>query len=197
MNLKVYDEAYEKRLSEYFDRMMPEKVYDAHFHISKEYANMSEYKGDPYTQYEEFMEKYIGRKIAGGLIMAAASSKHTPAQLDDENDYILSLAKREGLDVGLLMMPSYTKEKAEKMLEAYPEIKALKPYITYTTGSNMFESDLFEYAPEWMWEIANEREMPVIIHLSYYQNMLSDDRNIRDIRYVSKKYPKAKSFGIF
>ena len=192
MTLKVYDAAYEQKLAKAFDSFMPEKIYDAHFHISKEYAERTGYTGDPYDQYIEFMEKYVGRKIAGGLIMAAPSSRHTPKMLDAENDYILSLAKREGLDVGLLMNPSYTKEKAIKMMSEHPQIKALKPYLTYSTAKDKYESDIPDFASEWMWELADEREMPIIIHLSHYQNMLSDENNIRDIRYLSKKYPKAK-----
>ena len=113
---KVYDAAYEKKLADIFDRFMPEKIYDAHFHICQEYADKTGYTGDPYDQYTEFMQRYIGRKIAGGLLMASPSSKHTPEMIDAENDYILSLARREGLDVGLLMNPSYTKEKAEGMM---------------------------------------------------------------------------------
>ena len=89
-------------------------------------------------------------------------------------------------------MPSYTAEKTEKMMSAHPEIKALKPYLTYSTAKDIYESDIFEFAPEWMWQYAHEREMPVILHLSHYQNMLYDENNVRDLRYISKKYPKAK-----
>ena len=189
---KVYDAEYEKRLAEAFDRFMPEKIYDAHFHICEEYAEKTGYVGDPYDQYTEFMQRYIGRKIAGGLIMASPSSKHTPEDLDRENDYVLNLAKREGLEVGLLMSPSYTADKAIRMIQEHPEIKALKPYLTYSPAADRYESDILDFAPDWMWEIAHERKMPLILHLSHYQNMLSDERNIRDLRYVSKKYPKAK-----
>ena len=188
----VYDAEYEKRLAEAFDRFMPEKIYDAHFHICEEYAQETGYVGDPYDQYTEFMQRYIGRKIAGGLVMAAASSKHTPEDLDRENDYILKLAKREGLDVGLLMSPTYTADKAVRMMSEHPEIKALKPYLTYSPAADRYESDILDFAPDWMWEIAHERKMPLILHLSHYQNMLSDERNIRDLRYVSKRYPGAK-----
>ena len=189
---QVYDAEYEKKLAEIFDQFMPEKRYDAHFHICKDYALKTGYTGDPYDQYTEFMQKYLCRKIAGGLVMASPSTKHTPEMLDSENEYILDLAKREKLEVGLLMMPSYTAEKTEKMMSAHPEIKALKPYLTYSTAKDIYESDIFEFAPEWMWQYAHEREMPVILHLSHYQNMLYDENNVRDLRYISKKYPKAK-----
>ena len=189
---QVFDAEYEKRLAEAFDRFMPEKIYDAHFHICQEYADMTGWKGDPYEQYTEFMQRYIGRKIAGGLIMASPSTKHTSQMLDAENDYILNLAKREGLEVGLLMNPTYTREKAEKMMGEHSQIKALKPYLTYSSAPDRYESDIMDFAPEWMWELANDREMPLILHLSHYQNMLSDKNNVRDLRYISKKYPKAK-----
>ena len=189
---KVYDAAYEKKLAEAFDKFMPEKIYDAHFHICQAYADKTGYTGDPYDQYTEFMERYIGRKIAGGLIMAGASSKHTDEMLDRENEYVLGIAKREGLEVGLLMSPAYTKEKTVKMISEHPEIKALKPYLTYSLAEDMFESDILDFAPEWMWELADERKMPIILHLSHYQNMLYDENNIRDLRYLSKKYPGAK-----
>ena len=192
MNIKIYDPEYEKKLAECFDRFMPEKIYDAHFHISRAYAESTGYEGDPYDQYSEFMERYIVRKIEGGLIMALPSSKHTPDDLDKENDYILGLAKREGLEMGLLMNPSYTKAKAEKMMSENSEIKALKPYLTYSAAKDKYESDIFDFAPEWMWELAHERNMPLILHLSHYQNMLSDPNNIRDLRYISNKYSKAK-----
>ena len=138
MTLKVYDAEYEKKLAQAFDRFLPEKIYDAHFHISKEYAERTGYTGDPYDQYAEFMEKYVGRKIAGGLVMASPSSKHTPKMLDSENEYVLSLAKDKGLEVGLLMSPAYTKEKAIKMINAYPQIKALKPYLTYSAAEDRY-----------------------------------------------------------
>jgi predicted TIM-barrel fold metal-dependent hydrolase len=34
--------------------------------------------------------------------------------------------------------------------------------------------------------------MPVIIHLSHYQDMLNDERNWGQIRYISEKYPDCK-----
>ena len=53
-------------------------------------------------------------------------------------------------------------------------------------------SDLPDFAPLWIRELANDRGLPVVIHLSHYQNMLNDDRNIAQFRFVSVTYPNAK-----
>ncbi len=192
MTQKVYDAAYEQDLFNHFDTYLPEKVYDAHFHLSRAYVKRLGFDGTPFEEYDAFMQKYIARKVCGGMVMPQPSSKHTPEQLDDENDYNLAVAREHGFAAGLIVPPYYGREKAEKMMDTHPEIKVLKPYLTYTTTADMFESDLLDFAPEWIWELANDRSFPVLIHLSHYQNMLSDEKNIEQLRYVSEKYPNAK-----
>ena len=96
MSQKVYDAAYEADLAAYFDRMLPEKVYDAHFHINRGYMTWHGLEGEPFPYYRNFMEKYIGRPIAGGLMMPQPSSKHTKETLRDNNLYNLKVAQEEG-----------------------------------------------------------------------------------------------------
>ena len=188
----VYDEKFEKWLSEYLDEKLPEKIYDAHYHINRKYAAAKGYEGRAFEQYADFMAKYVPRPLAGGLIMAQPNSKHTPEDIADENSYIIELSKKHNLDVGILVPPYYTREQTEKIIDENPTVKMLKPYLTYTTGEDALESDISEFAPEWMWELAHDRKMPIMIHLSHYQNMLWDEANIREIRYFCGKYPEAK-----
>lgn len=189
---KVYDEAYERDLCAHFDALLPEKIYDAHFHLSRAYIERIGYDGEPFKQYDEFMEKYIVRKVCGGMVMPQPSSKHTPEQVDDENAYNLKVAAEHNLAAGLIVPPYYGRAKAEQMLDTYPQIKVLKPYLTYSAADDMFEADLLDFAPTWIWELANDRKLPVLIHLSHYQNMLNDERNIEQLRFVSEAYPNAK-----
>ena len=192
MSQIVYDEAYERELLAYFDEQMPEKVYDAHFHLSHRYSDPKGYVGNEYGEYADFMAKYIPRSLAGGLLMAQPSSKHSIADVDNENARMLEIAEDHNLQVGVIVTPACGREKVESLLGTYPRIAALKPYLTYTTTEDMFESDITDFAPLWMWEIANERRLPVILHLSHYQNMLNDPKNIEQVRYLSVNYPNAK-----
>lgn len=84
MSQVVYDAEYERQLLAYFDSLLPEKIYDAHFHISRAYARRTGYEGEPFCQYRDFMEKYLGRPLGGGMMMPQPSSKHTMADVDDE-----------------------------------------------------------------------------------------------------------------
>lgn len=180
------DIKYEQNLEDYLKEVLPEKIYDAHFHLSK--------NGDVdmFEKFRKFTEKMTFRPVNGGLLMTSPSSKHTLEDLESENNYCIDLANKHGLEVGLVISPKNTREEVEKKLDENPVIRALKPYLTYTPEGDMFEADILEYAPEWMWSIANERKMPVILHLSHYQDMLNDERNWKQIRYICEKYPDAK-----
>lgn len=189
MSQIVYDAAYEQELSKYFDEKLPEKIYDAHFHLNRAYTQKCGYPGAPFEQYSEFIKKYICRPISGGMVMPQPRPREI---LADENAYNLSVAEEKGLAAGLIITPEYGREATEKKLDTYSQIKVLKPYLTYASSENLVEADLLDFAPEWMWELAHDREMPILIHLSHYQNMLNEEINWRQIRQMCGKYPKAK-----
>jgi len=192
MAQKVYDAEYEKKRNEYFDSSLPEKVFDAHFHISRNYAKRTGYNGTPYQQFCEFNEKYTLRKLSGGLVMPQPSGSHTEETLADDNEYNLNLAADKGLAAGLIIRPQCGREKTEKLLDKYPQIKVLKPYFCYSDAPNKIEADMLSFATEWMFSLANDREMPILVHLSHYKNMLSEPSNIEQINAMCRKYPKAK-----
>lgn len=185
---------YAESLKEYFDASLPARVYDAHFHLATHYKNRPTCIGEPVDEYFSFMREAIRRPIAGGLLMASPSGRHTAKTLQVENDYVVKVAEERGFKVGYIVTPSFhTPELAEAYVKAHAgTVRALKPYLCYSTAANKFESDLADYTPDWMFELANAYELPVVIHLSHYNDMLLDPNNIRDIRSASKRFPKAK-----
>ena len=185
------DERYERELFEYFGETLPERIYDAHFHLTDRYAERKGYS-DPYLQYTDFIRKTLGREVAGGMVMSSPSSRHTKETLDIDNGRNLEIARERGLAAGHIITPWNTYEEIADAIDAHPEIRALKPYLTYTTTGNRLESDISDFAPEWMFALAHERRMPIVLHLSHYGNMLGDEANIRELRYFSAKYPDAK-----
>ena len=187
-------EEYKKSLVEYFDSELPSRVYDAHFHLATHYKKRPTCIGEPIDEYLSFTASVIPRPVAGGLMMPSPSSRHTAETLAIENDYVVGVARERGFKVGYIVTPTMqTPEEANAYIDANADvIRALKPYLCYSTGEDNFESDLCEYVPDWMLEIANERELPIVIHLSHYNDMLLDPNNIRDIRSASKRFPKAK-----
>ena len=187
-------EEYKASLRAYFDASLPSRIYDAHFHLASSYKNRKTCTGEPVDEYLTFTEGAICRQISGGLLMTSPSARHTAERLADENDYALGVAKEHGFKLGYVVSPSFhTADSVDAYLKANPDtVRALKPYLTYSTAEDNFEADISQYAPEWMFEVANEHAMPIILHLSHYGDMLSDENNIRELRYFSGKYPKAR-----
>ena len=188
-----YDETFERELYDFFDTRLPDKIFDAHVHINRGFMQKNNLEGDPYEFFKSFTAKYMPRELSGAMVMPQPSEKHTRETFDDDNGYNIALAKREKHSAGLLLHPTWSKETVEETLDQNPEIKVLKPYLVYAQDvDNVEEADVNTFAAEWMWELANEREMPILLHLSHYGKLLSHPGNYEQINYFCKKYPKAK-----
>lgn len=185
-------EVYMRDLLTYFDASLPDCLYDAHAHITRSYAKRTGYLGEPFDQYLALCERAIGRRPTGGMIMTQPSSRHTSETLAEENGYNMAISRERGFAAGHIITPSDTPEAVASLLDAHPEVRVLKPYLTYTVAKDRYESDITDFAPEWMFALAAERHMPILIHLSHYGDMLYDPRNIRDIRRLSRAYPEAR-----
>ena len=67
-------EEYKASLRAYFDASLPERIYDAHFHLATFYKNRKSCNGEPVDEYLAFTEEAICRPISGGLLMTSPSS---------------------------------------------------------------------------------------------------------------------------
>ncbi len=184
------DAAYEALLASYLEERLPDRIYDGHFHIRGDrYLNEGITAGT-YAPYLDFAKQTLGaHRLHGGLMMPPPTVSEHLAQ---DNAYNIALAEREGYDAGLLVAPECEREGVEAELDAHPCIRALKPYLTYLPEDKRYAADLLEFAPEWIFELAGDRALPVIIHLSHYGNMLYERANYEQVRYVAEKYPRMK-----
>ena len=183
------DLAYEEYLAAYFNERLPDRIYDGHFHIRGDRYLEQGITHGTYEPYLAFIKETLGERLKGGLVMPPPTFLEV---LHRDNAYNLALAEKEGYEAGLLVAPSGTREEVEEMLTKHPSIRALKPYLTYLPDDRRFEADILEFAPEWIFACANDRALPVIIHLSHYGNMLSERANFEQVRYLAEKYPRMK-----
>lgn len=193
VRIPTYDYEYERELCERFHARVPEKVFDAHFHMS---ADEIPYvlPEDTFETWRQDSEFYLGKgRLKGGLMMGNPKIIKSKAELDEERLFgVEESAKHPGYVSGLLVRPLDDPSDVEEWLRKYPHIVALKPYRNYAISSGNYEADIFQYAPEWMWELAEKYGLVMMIHLSHYRDMLKDPRNGEQIRYFSKKYHNAK-----
>ncbi|MBQ6830653.1 MAG: amidohydrolase family protein [Clostridia bacterium] len=192
MDYAAYDRAYAAELHARFESRTPARVFDCHFHLSpNEMAPLPQ--SFTFDRCIKDTEAIIGKnRIKGGLLMGNPQMFETKEALDEERRYTCEVAaERDGFVTGLLVVPWDNPNEIEDWLRKYPKIVALKPYRCWSQVVDSFEADILDYAPEWMWELAEKWNLCVIIHLSHYGDMLKDPRNGEQIRYLCKKYPNS------
>jgi len=207
----IHDKPFEDAVTEYLQKHLPVKVYNAHFHITRNIDTSTKESikagikawqdgpaetSDPYEEYKSFIDSYFGSgRMESGLVLPMtgfAGLYKDPDFIADENDYNIRIARKHGLNAALLVTPRCDQKEVERILEHEPNVTALKTYWSYSETEDLYESDLLDYAPEWIWQTANVYHLPVIVHLSHTGDQLSDWRNIEQITMVSEKYPQAK-----
>lgn len=187
------DRAYEQELYARFHQRTPEKVFDAHFHVSRDEVPGVD-AAHVFDACIAATNKVLGDgRVQGGLLMGNPKMFKSQQELDEERLFTCeTVAAHPGFYAGLLATPTDTAAELDGWLERYPQIAALKPYRSYAPVPDTYEADILDYAPEWMWELADARSLAVVLHLSHYGDMLKDRRNGEQIQYLCKKYPGAK-----
>ena len=192
-NERYRDRAYEQELHARFHKRTPEKVFDAHFHVSPdEIPGVS--PEDVFDVCVAATNQVLGvGKVQGGLLLGNPKSFSSKQALDAERRFTCETVNANpGYYAGLLALPTDKPEELDGWLDKYPKIAALKPYRCYAPVPDTYEADILDFVPEWMWELADDRHLAVVLHLSHYGDMLKDRRNGEQIQYLSKKYPRAK-----
>src|SRR5690606_35885295 len=65
----------------------------------------------------------------------------------------------------------------------------IKVYHIYSAREDSFNADITEYAPEWMWEVLNDMQGVLMLHIVKNEG-IADRENQRQIAYLCAKYPK-------
>ena len=187
------DLTYQNELAARFRARTPARVFDAHFHLSQgEIPDVPSERA--YATYKVRLEHFLGEgKVQGGFLMATPARYQTQKEFDDDRQFSINIAmETPNVTIGLLATPTDTQAQMMQWIDRYDCIVGLKPYCCYAPVENTFEADILDFAPEWMWELADGLGFSVMLHLSHYGDMLKDKRNGEQLQYISCKYPHAK-----
>jgi len=174
---------------------IPEKLFDIHAHIyssNLEFTSHSFFKEGPkkggIKNWRNSIEKYVGKgKLVGGLFTPLPFS-----EIFRKNEFLIEELKKNPLNNrGLIIVsPCYPLKTFMNYLK-YSYIVGFKPYHLLSKRKNTFQSSIQHYIPEWVWEIANEKELIIFLHI-VKDLALSDPNNQKEIIEKCTKYPKAK-----
>lgn len=184
-------------LIEKYRDFLPKKVFDAHIHITKK-PSAPDVPFDTQTpaDYKRDMSPLLPGVEEIRLNMMPSPARRALSQLengllDKSNDYAFSLVE-EGCPnvVSPLVHPKDSEEVIWKLTER-PGCRGLKCYAHISGEQDLESLPIDAYLPETAWVVANEKKLPIILHL-FRKAALSDPENLSYINTMAKKYPDAR-----
>ncbi len=178
---------------------LPEKIFDAHAHIYHDsFAPLAASYGAPSAGLQEYcslMQPLLNRPQTLRLNMIPyvdplVADRQNGALQASDRFLLQQLALDDGNVGELLVLPDETPESIEKRL-THPTIRGLKCYHLFSNAKNAANCTPGEFLPESAWQIANDRQMYITLHLVRSKS-LADEENVSFICRMAKKYPDAK-----
>ena len=110
---------------------------------------------------------------------------------DKANRYVSDLTKSYPQHVASAYVRYHDDEQKIGDMVSMPGIKALKCYYFTPKGEVNANCAISDFLPESAWAVANEKKMPIILHLMRSSG-LSDPENFSQIMEMTAKYPDAQ-----
>jgi len=187
----------DKALAQSFDPFLPDKVFDIHAHLYRKQDSGTL----PPTVFSEgpdvadlelwrkCMSLHVGEeRVAGGLFFGLPF-----ADVDREamNAFQAEQASLDELSRMLVLVSPADDPKRIAELADGPRAAGFKVYHLYSDEKPTFESSIRGFLPEWVWQLADEREGVIMLHM-VRALALSDKGNQQEIRDMCLAYPNAK-----
>lgn len=183
------------RISEELQSFLPDKIFDIHNHIYR-VSDLHPSGASLWTEgpqevsiqvWKEDLGKFMGTsRLVGGLFFPVPMLS---ADLDRGNDYLIEQLHKHPDSRGLLMTtPDHRREDMNKYI-IHPQISGFKIYHIYSKEKPTMQSTITGFCPDWMWEVANEHKLAVMLHIVRDQ-AVADPDNLREIRNLCEKNPE-------
>ena len=171
------------------DAFLPDRLYDAHMHISLYPFYKKDYFG--FNEYHEDMAPLLcGREVrCHALATPTDELKTKEGQTADLKFFCEQLDAYPQNTAAVLIKPEESYDEIESHI-AHKNIKGFKCYHIYAKRPDTFNAELDEYLPEAAWEVASKHHMCITLHM-VKDKALSDPDNLNYIRKMAKRYPDA------
>lgn len=171
---------------------LPDKIFDAHMHLCDE----SFYPRAEKVQLEDYYE-FVKPIFCNRQVLVNAIPKPALKTLDNKADYvkfaddfIYNELSKNSANVGeLLVLPNESRESILSRING-KQICGFKPYHALYPAQKTMNLDIKDYLPESAFEIANEYNKVITLHL-VKDASLSDPENLNYIMTMAKRYPNS------
>lgn len=183
----------DKQFMNIIDAMLPDKLFDAHMHISHigyESVISDNCVIDIDSYKRNTAPLILGRKLSCNAITYPCDALAKPEVLKASVSFMNDQLCLDTLNTGeIMVMPSDSVDDIEARL-IHPQIRGLKCYWTYSDSGKGAQSDIGDYLPEAAWEVADKRRLCITLHL-VKDKALADANNLSYIKRMAEKYPNA------
>lgn len=179
---------------------LPQRMLDCHTHIwRRSFVEATpEARGAKWPSrvadenpIEDLSETYAllfpGKQVTPLIFSSPSRQLH----LDQGNGYISQVAREHGLPALLVSTPEWSGAEIEERVQA-GSFLGLKPYLNFAP-LEIPEPDvtIFDFLPQAQLEVADQRGWVIMLHIPR-KARLRDPLNLEQLRYIDRRYPRAK-----
>ncbi len=176
---------------------LPSRLFDAHVHVyeTAHIGNPPDFFPEPETGRADHRswERYVSAQVGSGRLEGALFIPFPRPNVNivAANRYAAQIAELQGRSRALaLVRPDSLRSAYEPLLDGGSFI-GFKPYHVFSRVVPTYDSGIGDYLPEWCWEMADERELAILLHL-VRDRALADPVNHAYLFEHCVRYPKAR-----
>jgi uncharacterized protein len=188
---------------EHLDAWLPQRIFDAHTHVSEPRFRREEMSEEKKRQY---WINEVGEPIGAadaercrqvvfpGRSFSCLAFGDPSLEWDIEaaNDHLQAECVRYGWHRLAIVLPQWTAERVARELDQ-PRTVGVKVYYTLigrdpTSRDKYLEASIFDFLPHHQLDLLNERRAWVTLHVPKAGRLVHPD-NIREIREIRRRYP--------
>lgn len=199
MSLKLVTELNEtdhKLLHRALDGFVPQKVFDAHTHLfhTRHFAEvkrpvfLDEDSGYGMADFQAAMRLWMPGREVEGLFFGYPSAGNDRV---GENAWLQSQIDVTSSSRALVLAAPKDDPAEVRRLMSTGVFVGIKPYRLYADVPDTREAEIESFAPEWMWEVCNDHDGIMMLHIMLADG-ITDPRNVEAIRRLCRRYPRCK-----
>lgn len=187
----------DRRAVEEMDARLPARLFDAHAHLYRvtdlDVGDSPLFSEGPaevdLAQWRRHIGRQVGeQRLAGGLFIPDPRPLHGIGAV---NEYVLAqVADDADSRAAVLVAPDMPREMLDGWL-ATTRVAALKPYHLLCDDRPTFDAALESYCAEWVWQLAHDRGLAMILHL-VRKDAIADPGNQESLSRLCRQYPNAR-----
>ncbi len=181
------------------DDFVPSEVFDAHTHIfhSRHFAEGKRPEFIPANtafglrHFNDTMSRWLPGRVVNGLFFGYPSSGNDRV---GENEFVageIAAVRNDSVSRALALLAPGDDPAWARQLIAKRRFVGIKPYRLYASVADTAQAKIEEFAPEWMWEVCNEMDGVLMLHIVRSLG-IADESNRASLRRLCRKYPRCR-----